>query len=299
MSPAMRAARPLSFVCVGCVSCVCVRCCRFREWDVDGDGGVTPAELHGALHALGSHVERPESDAFFASLDRNGTGRLDLQEVNAALRRSAVAFERAAAAAAKADVEEAAGGDGGAPMAAAAAGNTSCAAAAALRGDSPGRRRAASGWEQAEAATWLAAAAQRSESRALSRSRSIALQRAGGGLGSGPVHNRLWSYAGADYSPPEPLPPRRGESSGRACGVLPPSLRPGLRRAQSASAVRGLDTRPAPTPQRALDTWARETIVWADACHKAQQRSAPRPVNTGAGAAKMFLDEKLRTIRAT
>ena len=62
-------------------------CCRFRNWDKDGDGAVTRDELHEALPALGLNLTEERIDKLFDEWNESGDGRLTYQEVSKVMRR--------------------------------------------------------------------------------------------------------------------------------------------------------------------------------------------------------------------
>ena len=61
----------------------------FREWDEDQDGTVSKKEFRRAMPLLGLEVPRAEVDALFDSWDPDGSGSLEIPELNKVLRRGA------------------------------------------------------------------------------------------------------------------------------------------------------------------------------------------------------------------
>ena len=61
----------------------------FRDWDVDGNGLVEPAEFREAIATLGYAASRADVDALFAEMDRDGSGTLEFGEISRALRKKA------------------------------------------------------------------------------------------------------------------------------------------------------------------------------------------------------------------
>ena len=59
----------------------------FRDWDDDGDGTVSKKEFRKAMPLLGFNVPRKEIDLLFESFDPDGSGTIELGELNALLRR--------------------------------------------------------------------------------------------------------------------------------------------------------------------------------------------------------------------
>lgn len=57
----------------------------FREWDVDGNGGVNKKELRDAIALLGYRAPKAEVDALFATLDRDGDGFVEFGELKRVL----------------------------------------------------------------------------------------------------------------------------------------------------------------------------------------------------------------------
>jgi hypothetical protein len=58
----------------------------FRAWDSNGDGQVSRREFTGGLDTLGLPVSPLEVDAFFLRYDPDGSGKLSLREIEAAIR---------------------------------------------------------------------------------------------------------------------------------------------------------------------------------------------------------------------
>ena len=52
----------------------------FREWDGDGDGALDKKDVRKALKALGYEAPREEFDAFFDSIDKDGSGSIDFEK---------------------------------------------------------------------------------------------------------------------------------------------------------------------------------------------------------------------------
>jgi len=63
----------------------------FKKWDVDCDGEVTKEELRQALCSLSIPFDEFALDLLFAHLDTDGTGSIDFDELNQALRKHAPA----------------------------------------------------------------------------------------------------------------------------------------------------------------------------------------------------------------
>jgi len=59
----------------------------FRQWDVDCDGLISTQELRDAIGALRLHGDHHCADALFASLDKDGSGKIEFQELHYALRK--------------------------------------------------------------------------------------------------------------------------------------------------------------------------------------------------------------------
>jgi len=53
---------------------------KFAEWDADGDGQITKAELVGVVESLGLEARQGEIEEFFAEHDPDDSGTLDLKE---------------------------------------------------------------------------------------------------------------------------------------------------------------------------------------------------------------------------
>ena len=59
----------------------------FREWDVNGDGGISRAEFRNSIARLGLQVDRAEMDTLFDSWDLDSSGSLEIAELHKILRR--------------------------------------------------------------------------------------------------------------------------------------------------------------------------------------------------------------------
>ena len=59
----------------------------FRDWDENGDGTVDKREFRKAMAALGVDAPRAEVDRLFDSFDPDGSGCVEYNEMNAALKR--------------------------------------------------------------------------------------------------------------------------------------------------------------------------------------------------------------------
>ena len=58
----------------------------FREWDVDGDGTVSKAEFVRSLPQLGLQATKEEGSALFDTFDPDGSGTIELKELEKLLR---------------------------------------------------------------------------------------------------------------------------------------------------------------------------------------------------------------------
>ena len=67
----------------------------FREWDADGNGVVTKAEFRKAMPLLGlKDVPKKDIDAVFDSFDPDGSGELEMKELEKLLKRRAEIDEK-------------------------------------------------------------------------------------------------------------------------------------------------------------------------------------------------------------
>lgn len=265
----------------------------FREWDADGDGTITPAELRAALLAMGYDVDRDTVQRFFAAADRDGSGCLQPMELYSTLRRGAPTKGEAPG-------EGASGGD----------------PAATTDGGDEQRRvygsRPVGGWDFG-VLSW----AQEEANRMAARAATVAMQgaarrRAISSLRANPLQ---WSDAGHDYSRAvaagprraEP-PPRRAELPGRPAELAVRQAESPMRQAESP--IPGTSPAPEPSsrPTSPLGMEARRTMAsalslpahkppplsgealgewWQDAClwsvlRKSRQQHAARAVDAGA-----------------
>jgi Ca2+-binding EF-hand superfamily protein len=58
----------------------------FRDWDADGDGLVSAADLFKGFSSLGVHASEEEVKAVFDRWDTDGSGGLDFKELDRAIR---------------------------------------------------------------------------------------------------------------------------------------------------------------------------------------------------------------------
>ena len=79
---------------------LCAQLDLFREWDTDNSGSIDKKEFGSALKAMGFPCGKGDLDKIFADLDPTGDGKLDYNELNNSLRRTALKKEAAPAAAA-------------------------------------------------------------------------------------------------------------------------------------------------------------------------------------------------------
>ena len=62
----------------------------FREWDENGDGQITKKEFCHAMPRLGIEAPSKEFEELFDSFDPDGSGAIDMKELNKGLRRKVV-----------------------------------------------------------------------------------------------------------------------------------------------------------------------------------------------------------------
>ena len=232
----------------------------FREWDVDGDGVVTPSEFRGALLALGYEADRHEVDQLFDAFDVDGSGRLDFGEVHAALRDGAAAAAEGAA-------DGADGGGGGGSV------KRLVRRAVPTYGSRP-----ISGWEFG-GASWAEAEAAKAAERARQRQHAEAHRRnATRMLRECPT---TWSDAGVDYSRALPPPSRcRSRAVNRS--------RSEASFDRYAAMVAVPHVQPISRPQTVK--WWREAVLWKETGYRVQQRHPPRaPLVVGPGAIQVNL----------
>ena len=56
-----------------------------EEWDADGDGAIDKTEFRAAVAALGYHAPHKDVDEVFATLDSNGGGKIEFDELDGAI----------------------------------------------------------------------------------------------------------------------------------------------------------------------------------------------------------------------
>lgn len=61
-------------------------CARSAQWDDSGDGQIDKKEFRGHVLALGVEAEPADIDALFRSLDKDGQGKLDVEEIKLAVK---------------------------------------------------------------------------------------------------------------------------------------------------------------------------------------------------------------------
>ena len=64
----------------------------FREWDLNGDGMISPKEFRRAMREIGYAVPREHVDLVFESMDPDGSGQIEYKELSKLLRHAGPAL---------------------------------------------------------------------------------------------------------------------------------------------------------------------------------------------------------------